>query len=66
MHLVETIPDQMVVIEVEATGKSDLRSCRQHDLGLGTALGCDEVSGVDHRRGKCAMVDERPRPRTPG
>src|SRR6267154_5385212 len=31
VDLVETIPDQMVVVEVEAAGESDLWSCRQHN-----------------------------------
>src|ERR1700758_525464 len=66
VDLVEAIPDQMVVVEVEAAGKSDLWSCRQHDLGLGAAFGCDKFAGVDHGCGERAMVDERPRPETPG
>ena len=58
VDLVEAIPDQVVVIEVEATGKRDLRPCWQQDLGLGAAFGCDELPGVDHRRGEGAVVDE--------
>ena len=58
VDLVEAIPDQVVVVEVEATGKSDLRSCRQHHLGLGAALGGDKVAAVDHCRGERAMVDQ--------
>src|SRR5882762_8032704 len=48
MNLVEAVPDQVVVVEVEASSECDLRSGRQHDLGLGAALGCDELPGVDH------------------
>ena len=51
VNLVEAIPDQVVVVEVEPAGECDLRSRRQHDLGLGAALGRDEVAGVDHRCG---------------
>ena len=58
VNFVEAIPDQVVVVEVEATGKSNLWSCRQHDLGLGAAFGCDKFAGVDHCCGERAMVDE--------
>src|ERR1700730_2870208 len=36
-NLVEAIPDQTMVVEVEATCECDLRSWRHHDLGLGAA-----------------------------
>ena len=58
VDLVEAIPDQVVVVEVEATGECDLWPRWHHDLGLGAALGGDEVSGVDHCRGERAVVDE--------
>src|SRR6185312_993837 len=57
-HLVETIPDQVMVVEVEAARQRDLGSWWQHDLGFGTALGCEIISGVDHRRGQRAVVDQ--------
>src|SRR5467141_3946810 len=66
VDLVEAVPDQVVVVEVEATGQSDLWSCGQHDLGLGAALGCDELPRVDHGRSERAMVDKRSRPGAPG
>ena len=66
VDLVEAVPDQVVVVEVETTGEGDLRSWRQHDLGLGAALGGDEVPGVDHCRGQRAVIDERSRSGAPG
>src|SRR5690242_12550126 len=66
VNLVEALPDQVVVVEVKATGECDLRSGRHHDFGLGATFGCDKVSGVDHCRGKRAVVDKRPRPGAPG
>src|SRR5215470_17979615 len=33
-NLIEAIPDQTVIVEVEAAGECDLRSCWQHDFGL--------------------------------
>src|SRR6266478_168108 len=64
--LVEAIPDQVVVIEVETARKCDLWASRQNDLGLGAALGCDELPRVDHGRSERAMVDKRSRPGAPG
>ena len=58
VNLVEAVPDQVVVVEVETTRQCDLGSGRQHDLGLGAALGGEIVSGVDHRCGKRAMVHQ--------
>ena len=43
-NFVETIPNVVVVVEVKATGECDFRSWRHHDLGLGAALGGDEIS----------------------
>ena len=58
VHLVETIPDEAVVVEVETASESNLRTWRQHDLGLSSTFGGDEVTGVDHRSGQCAVVDQ--------
>ena len=44
VDLVETVPDQKVVVEVEASSECDFWSCWHHDLGLGAALGGDEIS----------------------
>ena len=41
VNLVETIPDQMMVIEVETSGQRDLGSDRNEHLGLGAPLGGD-------------------------
>src|SRR5690606_42147536 len=57
VNLVETIPDQGVVVEVEAASECDLGPRWQQDLGLCAALGCDEIPGVDHCRRERAMVD---------
>jgi hypothetical protein len=59
-------PDQPVVVEVEPAGEGDLRSAGQQHLGLGAALGGEEVAAVDHRRGQVAMVDHRSRAWPPG
>src|SRR5579872_1578968 len=58
VNLVEAIPDQTVVVEVEAAGKCDFWPCWQHDLCLNAALGSDEIAGVDHCCGERAVVDE--------
>ncbi|GGI31131.1 hypothetical protein GCM10010987_62890 [Bradyrhizobium guangdongense] len=58
VHLVEPIPDEAIVVEVEPTGQGDLRTRRHHDLGFRAALGCDEVAGIDYRRGERAMADQ--------
>ena len=47
-----------MIVEVEAAGEGDLRPGRQHHLGLGAALGGEEVAAVDHRRGQRAVVDK--------
>jgi hypothetical protein len=39
VDLVEPIPDQAMVVEVEPAGERDLRSWRQHHFDLGAALG---------------------------
>ena len=54
-----------MIVEVEPAGEGDLRTGRQHDLGLGPALGGEEVAAVDHRGGQGAVVDHRAGARTP-
>src|SRR6266702_222888 len=66
VDLVEPIPDHVMIVEVEAAGEGDLWPCRGQHFGLGTALRCEEVTAIDHRRGDGAMVDHRPRARPPG
>jgi len=66
VDLVEAIPDQTMVVEVEATGERDLRSGRHHDLGLSATFGCNKVPGVDHCGGERAVVDKRPGSGAPG
>ena len=58
VDLVEPISDQAMVVEVEPTGKRDLRSRRQHYLGFSATPGGEEVAAVDHRGGQGAMVDQ--------
>src|SRR5438093_12891069 len=65
VNLVKTIPDQGVVVEVEAASECDLGPDWQQDLGLGSELGCDEIPGVDHCRSERAVVDKRTRSRAP-
>src|SRR4051794_731536 len=38
----------------------------EKDLGLGPALGVEEIAGVDQRRRERAVVDHRPGPGSPG
>src|SRR6516165_8896409 len=49
---VEPIPDQLMVVEIEAAREGNFRSGWQHDLGVGAALRCDEIAGVDQCRGE--------------
>ena len=58
MNLVEAIPDEVVVIEVEPAGECDFRSWWQQDLGLGAAFGDNEVARIDHCRGERAVIDQ--------
>lgn len=44
IYLIEAIPDEVVVIEVEPAGECDFRSWWQHDLSLRTTLGGNEVA----------------------
>jgi len=48
VDLIEFVPDELVVGAV-STGEDDLRACGQHHLGLGTALGGEEIAAVDQR-----------------
>ena len=54
--LVELAPDQAVIVEVGPAGEGDFGSCRQHHLGLGAALGGQEVTAVDQGGGQMLMV----------
>ncbi len=55
-----------MIVEVEPAGEGDLGSGGQQHLGLGAALGGEEIAAVDHRRGQRAVVDHRARARPPG
>ena len=65
-HLVEHGPDADVIVAIDAAGKGDLGPGRQMHLGLGAALGGDEVAAVDHGGRHGLMVDEVARAGTPG
>jgi hypothetical protein len=51
VDLVELVPDQAMIVEVESTGERDLRTYRQHDLGLGASSRQWIRIG---RRGRCS------------
>ena len=57
--LVELVPDQAMIVEVEPAGEGDLGAGGQQHLVLGPALGGEEVAAVDHGRGQRAVVDLR-------
>ncbi len=65
MNLVEPVPDGAMVVEVETAREGDLGAGRQQHLGVGAALGGNEVAAVDHRRREGAVVDHRPGARAP-
>ena len=57
VHFVETVPDQMVIVEAEAAREGDLRTLRKHEFGLGAVPGSEEIAAVDHGRGQRAVAD---------
>ena len=59
VNLVERVPDQVVVVEVEPAGKRDLGTGGEQHIVVRPALGGEEVAAVDHGRGQRAMVDHR-------
>lgn len=65
MDLVELVPDQAMIIEIEPAGEGDLGAGRQQHLVFGPALGGEDIPTVDHRRGERAVVGHRPAARTP-
>ena len=66
VDLVERVPDEVMVVEVEAAGQGDLRARGEHDLGVGLAAGGEEIAAVDHGRGQMPVVDHRSIARAPG
>jgi hypothetical protein len=52
VHLVEAVPDDAMVVEVEAAGEDDLGTGRQQRLGVGAALRGEEVAAVDDGGGE--------------
>ena len=65
VDLIELVPDQAVIVEVEAAGEGDLRTGRQHDFGVSPAPGGEEVAAVDDGGSQGAMVDLRTAARMP-
>jgi hypothetical protein len=63
--LIELVPDQAVIVEVEAAREGDLWPGGQQHLGLGSTLRGEKVATVDHRRGQGTMVDHRSAARMP-
>ncbi|MTJ82864.1 MAG: salicylate synthase [Telmatospirillum sp.] len=64
--LIELIPDQPMIVEVEASGDGHFGAGWQHDLGVGPLAGGEEIFGVDHCRGQGAVADHRAGVRPPG
>src|SRR3546814_1971311 len=66
LDLVEGGPDAVMVLIVDAAGDEDARALGQEDLGLGPALGVDEVAAVDDGGGQGAVIDLGAGERLPG
>ena len=66
VDLVESVPDQAMIVEVEAAGDGDLWTGGQEHLVVGALLRGEEIAAVDHGRRQRAMVDLRSRARPPG
>ncbi len=66
VHPVETVPDQAMIVEVEAAGDGDFRTGGQEHLVVGALLGGQKVATVDHGRRQRAMVALRSRALPPG
>src|ERR1700681_4749503 len=65
VDLVELVPDQAMVVEIESAREGDLGTGGQEHLGLGAALGGEKIAAVDHRRGEVSVIDHRARMRAP-
>lgn len=65
VDLIERDPDQLVVRDVGPAGERDLRTCRQHYLGLSPPARSEEVAAVDHRRGQRLAMHQRAYVRAP-
>lgn len=66
VDMVELGPDQLMIVEIEAAGESDLGAGREQDLLLGALSGGDEIVATDHRRGEIAVIDPEAAMREPG
>src|SRR5262249_51691838 len=65
-NLIEPVPDQPMVIEIEASAEGDFWSGWQHDVCFSSPPGGDEIAAIDHSCGKGAMADLRAIARIPG
>ena len=65
-HLVEAVPDQVVVVIVGAAGDDDFGTRRDERLTFGPLARGDEVSAVDHRGGQVLVIDLGASARPPG
>ena len=54
-RLVEPVPDQAMVVEIEPAGEGDLGAGGNERFGLDAAFGGEKVAAVDHRRGQRAV-----------
>src|SRR3954447_12215344 len=65
-HLVERVPDALVIVAFSSAREGDARSLGKQDLVLGAAFLVEEITAVDHRGGQGPMVDHRSRAGAPG
>jgi hypothetical protein len=54
---VEPLPDQPMVVVIQAAAQGDLGAGEQHHLGVGAAFRGDEVAAVDYGGGQRTMID---------
>jgi hypothetical protein len=47
MDLVESVPNPLMIVAIDAARESDTRAGRQEHLRLGQLLGVQEISAVD-------------------
>ncbi len=66
VHLIESLPDGVMIVAIHAAAKGDLRTGGKVHFGLGLALGREEVAAVDHGGGEVPVVDHGAGARAPG
>lgn len=55
--LVKHLPDELMVVEVEASAEGDFRPCRHHDLGANPTPSGEKIVAIG---GEVPVVDHRP------